>query len=298
MELSLRTKFRIAAAVAVGVILIGILGRPLASPGEPFGAVRFSNLGVGGAVVLLALAFLAGLVGYFVSWPHGREIGILAVPSGLAVWAVRTGDMASQIQMNPGLDQRLALLATTKWEPFFWLLVIATGFAGVLCGQRIRLAPATQEPHSRAGSVLNSHLNAAVAVVASVLIATIALGKLAQDVQMTNGELGSVMSQPAIGQVVFGVFFAFGLAAFAVKVFLNAGYIWPIFAAAVVVPFAIATYAKADTVSHLALHWPGPFFSNTALAVLPIQMVSLGSIGAIAGYWMGIRYDFWRKHEL
>ncbi|GAI88636.1 unnamed protein product, partial [marine sediment metagenome] len=29
-----------------------------------------------------------------------------------------------------------------------------------------------------------------------------------------------------------------------------------------------------------------------------VQMVALGTLGSIAGYWMGIRYDFWRKHEI
>jgi hypothetical protein len=80
-------KLRIAAAAAVGVVVIGVLAWPLAEPAEPFEAVRMSNLGAGGAAILLALAFAVGLVGYFISWPHGREIGILAVPAGLAIWA-------------------------------------------------------------------------------------------------------------------------------------------------------------------------------------------------------------------
>jgi len=27
-------------------------------------------------------------------------------------------------------------------------------------------------------------------------------------------------------------------------------------------------------------------------------MVAFGTIGSIAGYWMAIRYDYWRKHEI
>jgi len=291
-------KLRITAAAAVGVVVIGIGAWPLAEPTEPFEAVRLGNLGFNGAVILLAAAFAVGLIGYFVSWPHGREIGILAVPAGLAIWAVRTGNMASQIQMAPAVAQRQALLGQLKWEPIFWLAVVGAGFLGVLCGQKIRRGPKYAQTKDKPKSAPALYLNAAVALVASMLIALLALDRLAQDITMTNGSLGSVMAQPATGQMVFGIIVAFGLAAFIVKHFLNAGYIWPIIAAAMVTPFAITTYAKYDTLNHLADYWPPVFFSNAAISVLPVQMVAFGTIGAIAGYWMGIRYHFWRKHEL
>jgi len=93
-------KLRIAAAVATGVALIGILAWPLAASPEPSGAVSLHNgtITLGDAITLAALAFLAGLIAYFISWPYGREIGILAVPSGLAIWAVRSSSMASLMQ--------------------------------------------------------------------------------------------------------------------------------------------------------------------------------------------------------
>ena len=159
-------------------------------------------------------------------------------------------------------------------------------------------APIPARPKDKTKSSPTIYLSAAVALVASVLIAQLALARLAQDIRMTNGSLGSVMGQPAIGQVVFGVIVAFGLAAFVVKHFLNAGYIWAIIAAALVTPFAITTYAKYDALNHLAEYWPAVFFSNAAISILPVQMVALGTLGAIAGYWTGIRYDFWRKHEI
>jgi hypothetical protein len=107
MELSWPMKLRIAAVAAIGVLLIGILAWPYA---EPFGAVK--AMGSNGAVVLIVLAFVAGFIGYFVSWPYGRQIGILAAPSGLAIWAVRSGSMAGLIQLNPTAVQRQALVAS------------------------------------------------------------------------------------------------------------------------------------------------------------------------------------------
>ena len=90
MELSWPMKLRIAAAVAAGVILIGFAAWPLAVPPDPFGVVSVlsGTITVGGALILVALAFLTGLIAYFLSWPYGREIGILAAPAGLSIWTI------------------------------------------------------------------------------------------------------------------------------------------------------------------------------------------------------------------
>ncbi|MCK4293977.1 MAG: hypothetical protein KAY65_12320 [Planctomycetes bacterium] len=291
-------KLRIAAAAGVGVVLIGILAWPLAEPSEPFGPVRPGNLALGGTAVLAVLAFLSGLIGYFVSWPHGREIGILAVPSGLTIWAIRSGNIASLMQLEPALEQRRALLAALRWEPLFWLAIVGIGFAGVLCGRRIRCGPGAAGAENKPKSKSNIYLNAAIALVASVLIAQVCLGRLAQDIQFSDNRLGSVTGQPAMGQIVFGVLVAFGLAAFVVKSFLNAGYLWPIIASALVTAFSIMSYVKQDALKRLVQYWPAVFFSNPIISISPLEMVALGTLGSIAGYWMGIRYDFWRKHEI
>ncbi|GAF88009.1 unnamed protein product, partial [marine sediment metagenome] len=219
MELSWLMKFRIAAAVATGVVLIGILAWPLAAPAESFGAVLSSNLSFGGAIILAVLAFLAGFIGYFISWPHGREIGILAVPSGLAIWAVRCGNMADLMRVNPNLAQRQAVFAALKWEPIFWLAIVAAGFGGVLLGQKIRSRPEPGENKEKSNSELSIYLNPIIALVGSVLIAQFCLKIFAQDVRIFDPRLGSVMAQPAVGQIVFAVLVSFGIAAFIFKRF-------------------------------------------------------------------------------
>ncbi|UCC23404.1 MAG: hypothetical protein JSW23_04955, partial [Planctomycetota bacterium] len=80
-------KLRIAAAVGCGIVLIGILAWPLAAPPEPFWPVLvFAGvISLTDVIVLALLALAAGFVAYFLSWPYGREIAILAVPSGLTV---------------------------------------------------------------------------------------------------------------------------------------------------------------------------------------------------------------------
>ena len=97
-ELSWSVKLKVAAVLLVGVILIGLLA-PLRKPVESVGVVSLPAFG--GKIVLAGLAVLAGLIDYFISQPYGREIGILAVPSGLAIWAVRYGNMAELMRLNP-----------------------------------------------------------------------------------------------------------------------------------------------------------------------------------------------------
>jgi len=290
MELSWPMKLRIAAAAAVGVLLIGILAWPFA---EPFGAVK--AMGSNGALVLVVLAFAAGFIGYFVSWPYGRQIGILAAPSGLALWAVRSGSMAGLIQLNPTAAQRLALVASLKWEPFFWLVVVAAGFAGMLVAEKLGPSKnlATQKKSkARPGE----YLNIIIALVCSAFIAQFCIRILAQDVKLLDNTLGSVVAQPAVGQIVFAVLVSFGAAAFVAKKFLNVGYIWPSISCAFVTAFIATIYGRE--VPYLVQNWPPAFFSNSVISVLPVQMVAFGTLGSVAGYWMAIRYEYWRKHEM
>jgi hypothetical protein len=286
MELSWPMKLRIAAAATIGVLLIGILAWPFA---EPFSAVK--AMGSRGAVVLVVLAFVAGFIGYFVSWPFGREIGILAVPFGLAIWAVRSGSMAGLIQLNPTVAQRQALVASLRLEPFFWLIIVAAGFAGVLLGRKVCSSKNIEQTQEKSKSGPGKYLNAILALVCSGFIAQFCIRIFAQDVR-----LGSVVAQPAVGQVVFAVLVSFGCAAFVAKKFLNVSYIWPSIASAFVTAFMATLYARE--VPYIVQNWPAAFFPNSVISVLPVQMVAFGTLGSIAGYWMAIRYEYWRKHEI
>lgn len=296
MELSLLMRLRIAAAVATGVVLIGILAWLLAASSEPLSAVRASDISLGGKITLVVLAFLTGFIAYFVSWPHGREIGILAVPSGLAIWAVRSGSMTTLMQLNPTAAQRQALLTTLKWDSTFWLAVVAAGFAGVLLGQKILSSTRPAEKQKKTDSKAIKYLNAIIALVGSALIAQFCIRIFAQDVKVMA--TGSVVAQPSVGQIVFAVLLSFGLAAFVVKKFLNVSYIWPTIATVLITAFAISSYAKQDVLQYFVKTWPAAFFANSVISILPVQMVAFGTLGSIAGYWMAVRYKYWRKHEM
>jgi len=297
VELTWLMRARIAAAMAIGMVLIGILAWPLAVPNDPIGPVRAGNLSPAGALTLALLALAANLIAYFVCWPYGREIGVLAAPSGLAVWAIRSGSIAQLIQMNPSFSQRQAIFATLRWEPIFWLAIVAAGFAGVILGQRLLPTQNPAEPEQERKSNPSNYLNPLIGLAGSALIALFCITILAQDIGMADDAVGMVLGQPAVGQIVFAILVSFGLAAFVVKRYLNVSYIWPIIAGCLITLFAISIYARANVLEDLAKRWPPVFFSNAAISILPVQMVAFGALGSIAGYWLAVQYNYRRRHK-
>jgi len=288
---------RIGFAVTAGVLLLGIIGWPLVTPAEPFLPVFAGNAGFGGAILVLILAVVVGFVGFFVSWPYGREIAPLSVPFGLAIWAGRSGSVANMIQLNPGVQQRQALFATFKWEPLFWLLVIGAGFLGIYLAERLTTRSTERNDDAKeTDSSFNKYLYSTAGLIASALIAWFLLGILAKGIRFGDNKLGAVLGQPDVAQIIFAVSVSFGAAAFAAKALLNTGYVFTIISAAAVSAGGVFAYANPATLEYMGSHWPGVFFPHPNLAILPIQMTAFAALGAIAGYWLGIRYLYWRKN--
>ena len=93
------------------------------------------------------------------------------------------------------------------------------------------------------------------------------------------------------------VFVSFAVSAFFVQTFLKVDYIWSVIAAVFLTPFNITIYVKRDVLQYLVGHHPAVFFSNAVISILPVQMVAFGTLGAVAGYWLGVRYNLWQKDQ-
>jgi hypothetical protein len=311
MELTWINKLRIVAVAALGIVVIGLLAWPLAAPADPLSPVRAWSVSPFGTMTLLILAFGLGFTGYFIAWPHGREIGILAVPFGLTIWAGRSGPMRVLTQACKEPYEREALAFSLRFEPLFWLLIVAAGFAGVLLAQHLRRVPSEEEGKklqtreagaSRASDPLRFFssnlrsclLSGLLALVATVLLAHFFVGVFAQDVATSRNV---TPAQPPVGQIIFAVIFAFAIAAFLIKKFTNLSYIWPAIGSVFITGFAQAIYCNSATIRQFAETRPATFFPHSALTILPVQYVALGTLGSVLGYWMAVRYDWWRKHE-
>jgi hypothetical protein len=297
MELSWIDKLRVSLVAALGIVVIGILCWPLAVPQDPMAPVRCTSVGVLGTLVLMVTAFIVGAVAYVISWPHGREMGILAVPFGLCLWGLRSGPMAVLNQGANTAAKRSAVLNSLLLEPLYWLLIVAAGFAGVLAAQWLvrRLRPGVvADETAKAKSNLTSKMATTflVAVLFSVVVAQFFLTATAKDIPPFDKV---VATQPPSGQIAFAVIVAFAAAAFLVKLFLGLGYILPTVASIFIVPFAQIAYDRGGKLES-ALMQPATFFNNSTLAILPLQLVAFGAIGSVIGYWMAIRYRYWRTH--
>jgi hypothetical protein len=295
MELTWLNKLRIAAVAALGIFAIGVLAWPLAAPADPLSPVRASGISPSGTIALLLVAFGLGFAGYFVAWPHGREIGILTVPFGLMVWAGRAGPMRVLMQARNQPYEREALALSLRFEAVYWLLLVAAGFAGVLLAQYLRPPPKppVDQPTRSYGNI-NTYLTGLLALAATVLVAHFSVGVLVQDVSMSRN---LTPTQPPIGQIIFGVTAAFAVAAFLVKKLTNLSYLGPIIGSVFITGFAQAIYGNAQSIRQFAETRPATFFPHSALTILPIQFVALGTLGSIIGYWLAVRYDWWRNHE-
>ncbi len=295
MELTTINKLRIAAVAALGIVVLGLLAWPLAAPVDPLAPVRAWSIGPAGTSALLVLALGLGFAGYFIAWPHGREIGILTVPFGLTVWAGRSGPMRVLMQACPLPSEREALESSLRFEPIYWLVIVAAGFGGVLLAQRLRSPSAQPKDEPTTGSSRSStYVTVALALAGTVLIANFLLGIFAQDVATSRN---MAPTQPPVGQILFAVAAAFAIAAFLVKKLTNLSYLWPALASALVLGFAQAFYDGARVVRQFAETRPATSFPHSTLAILPIQLVALGTLGSVLGYWLAVRYDWWRKHE-
>ena len=293
-------RLRIIATMAVGVVLLGFLAWPMIKPAQPLGAITLfaGDINVFGALCCVLLAYLAGAISFFVCYPIGGYVGPLAAPAGLSIWALITGDMSSLITVNNTLASRQRVYSMLKWEGFFWLGVVGAGFLGVKTAELLmrKFAPNVVAANLDISADGNEHnlssnkgLTIAVAFIATILITHFAIGIFAQDVRIFDSELGSVTGQPEAAQIAFAVMVSFGIAGFVLKKFLNVSYLVTAFATAIVTYVAITISAKPDVLAHMVENWPVAFFPRATSAILPIQIVSFGAIGSLAGYWVAIQ---------
>ncbi len=295
-------RIRAIAAMAVGAVVVGGLGWSLVRPELPTAALTLmdSVLTIPGALLCLLLAFGAGFAAYFVAWPAGRIFAPYAAPTGLAIWAMRSGNMHRLLLDHHELAQRQALYAALRWEGFFWLLICAAGYLGVLAASKAagtKLVILGQyDSEKPKGSALWG--NVALAAAATIAIAWIAIGILAQDIPQSDTQLGSVIGQPGNRQIAFGVFAAFGLAAYAVKYFLKIGYLPVAAASALLLFISTTTLLRSGALVRLSEHWPIAYFSHAVNAITPLQMVAFAVLGAITGYWMAVKFhhETWTTH--
>ena len=307
MELTWPIKIRIGLAAAVGIVLLGIFAWPLVTPDEPMAVVSVVNGAISSSniMALIGLAFVCGIVSYFLAWPYGKQIGVLAAPAGLAYLAAKSSNMGTLFQANPLIVEREQIFSKMCWEGFLWLSVVAAGLLGVFIASQI-IHPAKPEEVEKSSAKKDKtvkrdaayFLNILLAVAGSVFVAQFFIGIFARDFSIEDAQAGHIIGHPATTHIIFALLMSFGIAGFLVKMFLKSDYISVIVSTAIITPFSVIVYGRPDVISYFAGMWPSVFFPSAALAILPIQTAAFGTIGAIAGYWMAVKYEYWQKGNI
>jgi hypothetical protein len=280
------TRIRTTAALIIGVVLVGWLGWPLIRPADPLGAISLVDGRITAITILsiCGLAFAAGFLSYMVSWPKGSLTAPLAAPAGMAVWAFASGDMRILLLYNDTLAERQQVYSALGWEGLFWLLPVLAGLLGVLCGWTFQNRDKLSPPSIKSLTADAKPFWLAASFIAAIIIAKILIEVLAQNVRHADPKLGSVIGQPGKGQIAFAVFVAFLAAGMAAKYFAKTTYIIPTLSIAVVVYLAMHYAAGPAVLEAMAQNWAPAYFAKAICAILPLQMVTFGALGAFAGY--------------
>jgi hypothetical protein len=277
---------------AVSAGLFYSVGWMVVRPVDPFGAVSLLNT----ASPVVALAELCGLAavvaGLAAVLLRGRlpYAGTFVVAVGLAVMATRGSSADHLVRFPPAGTSRSVLFALLAAEVVAWAVVIAVGvvaarmvdtWLGVDAGDAPRStqtppARAEQTPISGRGVGSGLLLLLLCAVCAALLIRTMG---------------GSLVTAIHKGQVYFSLSAGFYLATLlSVTVSRTRLIIWPLLA---VVLISLLGYLAGS-------QWPTPtvvndyrqlthIMPNFACRALPVEYLSAGVAGAIAGTWTGAR---------
>ena len=294
MELSWLTKLRIVAALALGAMGLGLGAWPLVAPADPLGVVSASSLQPKEMLILIGLSGLTGFAAYFVAWPYGRQIGVLSVPAALGVWGIRSGEVFRLMQRSPDVPQRLGVYALLRWDSLFWLVLVGAGLAGLWAASRVRPAPVYRDPLQTSRPRAKAALDWLIALLLGLAIGHVVVSALAQGTRLTGV---SLPAQPATAQIAFAAMVGFGAAGFVTGRLLRLGPFAGAAASAALPIVASCLYARAPVMENLGRYYPAICFPSAVLAILPVQMVAFGALGATAGYWMAVRFEYWRTHQ-
>ncbi len=287
-------RLRILAAMGVGAFLIGFLLWPKIAPADPLGAVTLYGGDFSTADILLCLlaSLIAGAGGCLLAYPYGKTVGLLAVPTGLAVWTFQSGSVRSLLLTHASFEQRLAVYQFLRVETLFWLSLLLCGAAGIRLVSRF--LPPAKIPKIPGTSSKKKKPNRTVSILAAVVISIVTVqstvGLFAQDVRYPDAQIGSVTGQPGNRQIAFAVLASFALAAAAIKYLLDCEHYWAVLAGPILYFIAVSASCSPKMLQYMTETWAVTFFPNTISAILPIQFIPFSAIGALAGEWIVVKY--------
>lgn len=300
MQLTIIMKLRIAAVVAVGLLLFGKIGWQSVEPTNADGVATVAMGGQStGLIVKLVLLWLVTVgLAAILAWPYAAELTPVAVAAGLGGWAVFTVGMDRLLLQYSETAVRAKMFQNLTIDVAIWSgMVIAAALLGQsLFGKKRQPAEPTKTNGDKkkfAGLLADPKLNTVAALLIGSAAAVILLKILVQSGRAYLGEYPyvPVAKVPQLGQVVWGVFVAFLLAAMAAhQLFRQVGLGWLLIIPPIVAISAYLTAAAPENIDELQ-NAAATFIQPSLIyaAVLPVQYAGFGSLGVITGFWLSVR---------
>ncbi len=279
-------KVRIGAVLTFGAAVIGVFcWSPIAPATERQTATFFcSCVSIFDGIIVLIAAFATGLTAYFLGYPNGKHTAMAAVPMGVGIWGLRSGVMENLLIYHGDAENYKMLYMSLRWEGIFWFLVIAAGYFGVKTA--VKLCEDKPEPETdekKKNQTTDIVLPLAVCCAVSWLLTNI----FVQAPKIPTKQFGDIIAQPQQAQIAFGLLASFGISAYLIKRYMNARIEIPAIST-VVFSFAAAIYYGKESSKALSEYMPPSFFESSLGAVLPIQIISFGTLGVLLGYAVAV----------
>jgi hypothetical protein len=276
-------------------VVMGIFCWQLLSPKAEPDAVSFfcKCISFVDAVVILLVCFATGAAAYFIGYPNGRYTALAAVPMGLGVWALRSGAMGTLLAYHNDIESHRLVYMSLRWEGVFWFLAVAAGYGGVrlaakLCSEQRQIEGEIPKKKQQPAEL-------ALPLVVTSAIAFPLVNIFAQSPKLPTEQFGTIYSQPSQAQIAFALLAAFGISGYLVHRFMKVCIEIPAIST-VLFSLAAAIYSGRDNVQSISMNMSPHFFSSPICAILPIQIISFGTLGILCGYAISILSE--RKKRL
>ncbi len=298
MQTPLNIKIRAGLALAAAGVVFGTIGWSQARPEMPNGVLMLvsHSHAITLVLTLIVLGALVTAAGALLGGRYGREISWISLPAGLALWSLHSTNMTSLLQQYSDSAERAAMFRGLLFDALAWSAILAVVGLAIIKFKKTDISPAGEAEAKHKNQMLLPI--AATSVLAYILLRILMKAgptRMFDDV----GGLVNVTSPVASGQAIFGTAVAFGVATYLVHQIFKSTAVWyhllslPIVACAIYLPAARVSVHSGLDKFHVPLVPEG----LAVATVLPIQLIGMGSLAVLAGYWYSMRAHRERREQ-
>jgi len=304
-------KIKIWVILGVMVLLFGVLGWSWVRPADGYDGLTVVLSGKPGTVILSAigLGMLGVVVGVLFGRRHGIQMGMLAIPAGLTVWAVLSGNMERMLLEYSAAEARQGMFFQLMGDAFIWSILVGMGcgFTWLIGG--VQRSAATTNLDQEASLVSegpsktskknklklefldNVWVNGILGVVITCVIAWLLVRILGQarHVSLSYPVTDEASIVPATGQIIFAVALGFFLAALTAHQLTEVS-LWYLLICPLLISVIAYNCGVQDGIIE-TLNGSGPAFIPKSIVfatILPIQFIGVGTFSLMGGYYYSV----------